>query len=243
MGAARGARKKATRMNKRRYQAHKVKHCQACSRQRRRKRVVHALRLRYLRAARLLHRYRRLLRQYERLVRAKNLMPFPGGVAEDLAEMRGATGALGPAGQQGAPGSAGPMGPPGPQGEPGAAGPMGLTGPQGERGKPGPPGLPAGDIRVTSTVFRYFFAPLADLTGTVHIPANQFTDDEGETPAVFAGIGGGSYTNLFINGMLQEGRLFVLEPESLTLLLGQDMIGAGTPIIVENVRITAKATS
>jgi hypothetical protein len=81
------------------------------------------------------------------------------------------------------------------------------------------------------------------MTGTVHIPANQFTDDAGNTPVVFAGIGDGAYTNLFINGMPQEGRLFVLEPESLTLALGQDMIGAGTPIIVENVRITAKATS
>ncbi len=56
----------------------------------------------------------------------------------------------------------------------------------------------------------------------------------------FAGTGAGSYTNLFINGMPQEGRLYTLEPEALTLELGQDMIGAGTPIIVENVQISAE---
>ncbi|MDU2243058.1 MAG: DUF4183 domain-containing protein, partial [Paenibacillus sp.] len=131
----------------------------------------------------------------------------------------------------------GPAGPAGPQGEPGATGPAGPEGPQ------GPPGPPVGEILVTSAVFRYFYAPPADLTGTVNIPADQFTDDEGNTPLAFDGTGAGSYTNIFINGMPQEGRLYTLEPEALTLELGQDMIGAGTPIIVENVRITAQATA
>lgn len=223
MGAVRAERKKAMRINKRRQQAHKVKHCPASSRRRRRKRTVSSLRDRYLQAVSLMRDYRRALWQYERWIRERE--------AGDPADIRGVPV---PAGPQGMPGSGGPMGPPGPQGESGAVGPM---------GPPGPPGPPAVEILVTPAVFRYFYAAPADMTGTVHIPANQFTDDAGNTPVVFAGIGDGAYTNLFINGMPQEGRLFVLEPESLTLALGQDMIGAGTPIIVENVRITAKATS
>lgn len=223
MGAVRAVRKKAMRLNKWRHQAHKVKRCPASSRRRRRKRIVPSLRNRYLQAVSLLQDYRRALGQYEQWIREKGT-----GAPADM------RGAAGPAGPQGIPGSGGPMGPPGPQGESGAAGPM---------GPPGPPGPPAGEIVVTPAVFRYFYAAPADLTGTVHIPANQFTDDEGNSPLVFAGTGEEAYTNLFINGMPQEGRLFVLKPESLTLMLGQDMIGAGTPIIVENVRITAKARS
>ncbi|MCK8488417.1 DUF4183 domain-containing protein [Paenibacillus sp. MBLB2552] len=100
-----------------------------------------------------------------------------------------------------------------------------------------------GAILVSTVVYRYFYAPPADLTGTVDIPANQFTDDKGSQPLAFAGTGAGSYANLFINGMMQEGRLYTLAPESLTLELGQDMIVAGTPIILENVQITAQAIS
>ncbi len=152
----------------------------------------------------------------------------------------GAVGPAGPEGPQGAPGAAGPAGPEGPQGAPGAAGP---AGPPGVPGPQGPPGPPVGAVLVTSAVYRYFYAPLADLTGTVDIPANQFTDDEGSPPLAFAGTGAGSYANLFINGMLQEGRLYTVEPVVLTLELGQDMIVAGTPIILENVQITAQAIS
>ncbi|WP_148501073.1 DUF4183 domain-containing protein, partial [Paenibacillus rubinfantis] len=131
----------------------------------------------------------------------------------------------------------------GPEGASGATGPAGAVGPAGPEGPPGPPGPPVGEIVVSSAVFRYFYAPPADLTGTVDIAANQFTDDEGNPPLAFAGTGAGSYANLFINGMLQEGRLYTLVPAALTLELGQDMIGAGTPIIVENVLISAQAAS
>ncbi|GJM77436.1 hypothetical protein HMSSN036_96520 [Paenibacillus macerans] len=40
---------------------------------------------------------------------------------------------------------------------------------------------------------------------------------------------------------MQEGSLYTLSPQALTLLLGQDMILAGTPIIIEIVQITAQA--
>ncbi|MGP0583916.1 DUF4183 domain-containing protein [Paenibacillus timonensis] len=175
----------------------------------------------------------------------------PGG-PEGTPGVPGATGPAGPEGPQGVPGAVGPGGPEGPQGVPGATGPSGpegpqgvpgATGPAGPEGPQGPPGPPVSAVLVTSAVYRYFYAPPADLTGTVDIPANQFTDDKGSPPLAFAGTGAGSYANLFINGMLQEGRLYTLEPVVLTLELGQDMIVAGTPIILENVQITAQAIS
>jgi hypothetical protein len=170
---------------------------------------------------------------------------LPGAVGPiGPAGAEGAPGTAGLPGPQGLPGAVGPMGPAGAEGAPGATGPVGpsgAVGPAGPEGPPGPPGPPVGEIVVSSAVFRYFYAPPADLTGTVDISANQFTDDEGNPPLAFAGTGAGSYANLFINGMLQEGRLYTLVPAALTLELGQDMIGAGTPIIVENVLISAQA--
>nr|WP_240472969.1 DUF4183 domain-containing protein [Paenibacillus sanguinis] len=75
----------------------------------------------------------------------------------------------------------------------------------------------------------------------MEIAANEFTNDNGNNPASFDGIGPDAYTNLYINGMMQEGRLFTLQPDSLTLDLSQDALLAGTPIIIENIRITAQA--
>ncbi|MGG2990832.1 DUF4183 domain-containing protein, partial [Paenibacillus macerans] len=141
-------------------------------------------------------------------------------------------------------GPQGPVGPQGPAGDPGPvgeAGPQGPIGPQGPEGPPGPPGPPGGAIQVTPTVFRYFYFPPANLQGDVTVPASEFTDDQGNPPAAFSGLGSESYANLYINGVMQEGSLYTLSPQALTLLLGQDMILAGTPIIIEIVQITAQA--
>ena len=73
------------------------------------------------------------------------------------------------------------------------------------------------------------------------IAANEFTNDNGINPAMFEGVGPNAYTNIFINGVMQEGRLFTLRPNSLTLDLSRDTLLAGTPIIIENIRITAQA--
>lgn len=264
MGTVKGMGKTAARVHQRRYTASTGTPCVGRGRRRREKRRVSA-RKQLRRAVRLLECYRRELRRVERLARAEGRMPDTLGGAASWAEPRGAAGPAGPGGSPGAPGAAGPAGPEGPPGAPGVAGPAGsggspgapgaagpagpegppgapgATGPAGPEGPLGPPGPPVGDILVTSTAFRYFYAPPANLTGTVVVSAAQFTDDEGNSPLVFAGTGAGAYANLFINGMLQEGRLFTLEPASLTLELGQDMIFAGTPIILENVQITAQA--
>lgn len=248
-----GTKKKAgcngtMRVHTRRTEARKGKPCAAKGHRCRRKRSASLLRRQLRQAMLLLARYRQELRRAERLAIAAGAVPDAPGNALPWPEMRAAAGPAGPAGAQGEPGATGPAGPAGAQGEPGAMGP---AGPQGLRGEPGatgpagpqgPPGPPVGEIVVSSAVFRYFYAPPADLIGAIEIPAEQFTDDAGNSPLAFAGFGSGAYANLFINGMLQEGRLYTLEPQVLTLELGQDMIRAGTPIIVEIVRITAQAT-
>lgn len=271
MGMEKGGRSGTIRLHKGRASAVKNKRCAAKGQRRRRKKGSRILlRNQLSRALRLLELYRQQLRQLERLAYADGPAPSPvetRGTAGPVGPAGpqgapGAAGPVGPAGAMGTPGTVGPAGAVGPGGANGAAGPMGpagasgaagpvgpagaqgtpgAVGPAGPEGPPGPPGPPVGEIVVSSAVFRYFYAPPADLTGTVNIPATQFTDDEGNTPFTFAGTGAGTYANLFINGMLQEGRLFTLEPAALTLELGQDMIGAGAPIIVENVLITAQA--
>ncbi|WP_059053255.1 DUF4183 domain-containing protein [Paenibacillus senegalimassiliensis] len=160
----------------------------------------------------------------------------------------GVTGATGAAGPAGAPGVTGATGAAGPQGAPGVTGATGPTGAEGPQGAVGPTGAtgavgpPGGAILVTPTVFRYFYVPPTAIGGgTVDIPANEFTNDNGNNPAIFDGVGPDSYSNIYINGMMQEGRLFTLQPNLLTLDLSQDTLLAGTPIIVENIRITAQA--
>ncbi|MCA1296327.1 DUF4183 domain-containing protein [Paenibacillus sp. alder61] len=79
--------------------------------------------------------------------------------------------------------------------------------------------------------------PEENLHSQITIQANQFTDDEGKTAAAFAGLSESSYTNLFINGVLQEKRLYSISSTALTLDLGSDIILAGTPVIIENVEM------
>lgn len=162
-------------------------------------------------------------------------------------------------GKQGHPGAAGRSGVPGHQGErgapghPGEAGPMGIPGTQGERGMEGPQGSPgtpgpegrpgsSGDVQgitILPRVYRYFYFPPGNLTGTVQVVAAEFTDDEGAKAAGFEGMGINGYSNIFINGVLQEGRLYSLTTTDLTLILEGDTVLAGSPITVENVEFLA----
>nr|WP_243864464.1 DUF4183 domain-containing protein [Paenibacillus castaneae] len=73
------------------------------------------------------------------------------------------------------------------------------------------------------------------MTQTVKIPANQFTDDAGGTIAAFNIPIPNGYSNLFINGILQLGSCYTLNQDSLQLTTGNDMIFAGTPIIIETI--------
>ncbi|XID96084.1 DUF4183 domain-containing protein [Paenibacillaceae bacterium WGS1546] len=151
--------------------------------------------------------------------------------------VQGPLGAQGLAGPDGAAGAPGPAGHAGPQGSAGPQGPAGAEGPPGPEGPQGPPG-PTGSlppIAVLPSSFRYFYFPPTDLTSTVTVPALQFSDDSGGSAALFEGVGANGYTNVYINGILQEGSLYDINEQSLTLYLNGAVVRASTPIIVENV--------
>ncbi|MET3207426.1 UNVERIFIED_CONTAM: hypothetical protein ABIC26_000360 [Paenibacillus sp. PvR008] len=183
-----------------------------------------------------------------------------GNSGEEFRGMQGLRGADGKAGLQGIQGPAGPQGIPGsvgPQGETGAMGPQGVAGavgPQGERGLQGVQGLqgeagPQGEqgpplnldeIRVVPEVQRYFYFADSDLTGTVQIPIFQFTNDDGKMVSQLPKLGANSYTNLYINGLLQERSLYQISSNALIIELDGASVIAGTPFIFEVFQFTLK---
>lgn len=122
----------------------------------------------------------------------------------------------------------GKQGPPGPQGE------------QGVPGMQGPPG-PLPEVTIIPTVNRYYFIASSDLTlsTSVTIPANLFTGDAGNLITTFSGIGPNSYNNLFINGILQVGNVYSVNPTTLTLNPDGNTIYTGTPITLETIQFIA----
>ncbi|MHA7583239.1 DUF4183 domain-containing protein [Paenibacillus vandeheii] len=177
----------------------------------------------------------------------------------------GAQGLVGPPGEQGVPGPAGAPGKQGDPGLPGAQGPVGLpgaqgpAGPQGEQGEPGVPGAqgPAGPqgeqgppgsipgIEIIPTVNRYFYFPDTDLSlsDSVTIPAVEFVNDEGGSVSEFAGIGLTSFNNLYINGIVQPGNSYDVSADMLFFPPQSGVLFAGTPIIVEIIRLTVNITN
>ncbi|KQX46681.1 DUF4183 domain-containing protein [Paenibacillus sp. Root444D2] len=155
-----------------------------------------------------------------------------------------------PQGPQGTPGPQGPQGTPGPQGPQGtqgSQGPQGTQGPQGPQGTQGAPG-PSGPIIIPIvnsllTADRYLFIANTDVTLPTVIPANQFTNDENESVAEFTDLNQNSYANLYINGIMQVGASYNVSTNALTIITGNDTIFAGTPIILEIVRLSIQIIS
>jgi len=168
---------------------------------------------------------------------------------------QGPQGLPGPPGPQGMPGPKGIQGPPGEQGPPGPAGIQGLrgfSGSQGNQGPPGPPG-PVGpqgppgpasgsNLSVIVLPFRYFYFPESDLHSSVVIPADQFQTDDGNNATQFLSPDPSNYSNLYINGLMQEGQIYEVTNDSLILELGDDTVFAGTPIILEQVKISLRSS-
>ncbi|WP_017690392.1 DUF4183 domain-containing protein [Paenibacillus sp. PAMC 26794] len=153
---------------------------------------------------------------------------------------RGANGAPGPQGLQGPIGERGANGAPGPQGLQGPPGLQGLPGAKGEQGPAGP-AVDISTITVIPRSFRFFYSTPTSISGTVAIPVTQFTNDTGEAIDQFIGMGTNSINNLYINGMMQEGRLFTINRNSLVLQLNEDTVLAGTPIILEIIQISLQS--
>jgi len=92
------------------------------------------------------------------------------------------------------------------------------------------------------TAYRYFYITDEDLQSVVVLEASQFTDDEGNPVMAYEGLSPSGYSNLYLNGMMQEGSLYKISPTALTMDLGSDIIYAGTPIIIENVEMSVVAS-
>jgi hypothetical protein len=120
-----------------------------------------------------------------------------------------------------------------PQGTQGSQGPQGIQGPQ---GLPGTFIIPHASIMLTAK--RYFYIASSDITLPADIPANQFTNDDGESilEFEFTDIDPNSYANLYINGIMQVGGSYRVSTNALTIKLNNDTIFAGTPIILETVQ-------
>ena len=103
---------------------------------------------------------------------------------------------------------------------------------------------PLPTVSVRPIVQRYFYLPAEDITLTEElvIPANRFVDDYGEPAEAFPDHRQEGYFNLYVNGLLQEGQLFLVAPHSVSVAPTGQKILAGTPIILESVGFIAKVS-
>lgn len=88
---------------------------------------------------------------------------------------------------------------------------------------------------IVPTVKRYFYIPEANmnLASGNTLSSNLFTDDDGNQVTDFMSFSPNGYANLYINGVIQEGGLYTVNTQSLTIAPVNSTISAQTPIIVE----------
>ena len=126
-----------------------------------------------------------------------------------------------------------------PQGIQGPPGPQGIQGPAGPQGTPG---TEVTGIKIIPSVQRYFTTVESDIPVTTSrtFTANQFVNDAGESITQFTDYGCYGYFNLFINAVLQEGQLYSVNSNALTIQPTGQTIKATTPIILESIGFTAE---
>lgn len=91
---------------------------------------------------------------------------------------------------------------------------------------------------VTPVVQRYFYTAPRDIPlheKEVVLYPGEFVDDRGEPAIRFPDFGQNGYFNLYVNGVLQEGQLYRVEPCALTIAATGQTIYRGTPIILESI--------
>jgi hypothetical protein len=99
---------------------------------------------------------------------------------------------------------------------------------------------PAGSAReVAIRAAKYFYIPNSDVTiaDTLLIPANEFTGDDAAAVSEFQLAGPNSYTNLYVNGIVQRASTYRLSANLLAIDSPGETLYAGTPIIVEIVQL------
>lgn len=98
------------------------------------------------------------------------------------------------------------------------------------------------EFSIIPTVKRYFYIPVANInvTNGVTIPANLFYNDDGSSTIEFMNFIPNGYANLYINALMQEGGMYEVSMNSLTISPANAIIYARTPIIVELLSFSTK---
>ncbi|MEQ6354100.1 DUF4183 domain-containing protein [Lysinibacillus sp. M3] len=73
------------------------------------------------------------------------------------------------------------------------------------------------------------------MTNGATLSASQFWNDNGNQATEFIIFNPSGYVNLYINAVMQEGRIYTLTPTTLTLSPSNSTIYRGTPIIIESI--------
>ncbi|MBW0933389.1 DUF4183 domain-containing protein [Bacillus sp. ALD] len=76
--------------------------------------------------------------------------------------------------------------------------------------------------------------------GITSIPAGSFIDDTGAAITTLPAVTANSYTNVYINGVIQPTSVYTLSTTALNI---DDEVTVGAPVIVEFVTHTATSTS
>ena len=97
-----------------------------------------------------------------------------------------------------------------------------------------PINTPKGSI--VPTVNRYFYIPVSaiDLKTGATIPSNRFYNDDGSPTTEFMIFSPNGYVNLYINGVMQGGGLYMVNANSIIINPTAGLIRAGTSIIIES---------
>ncbi|MEK4712833.1 DUF4183 domain-containing protein [Sporosarcina sp. FSL K6-5500] len=98
------------------------------------------------------------------------------------------------------------------------------------------------EFSIIPTVKRYFYIPVANInvTNGVTIQANLFYNDDGSPTIEFMNFSPNGYANLYINALMQEGGMYEVSTNSLTISPANAIIYARTPIIVELLSFSTK---
>lgn len=90
---------------------------------------------------------------------------------------------------------------------------------------------------VTPTVNRYFYidGSAIDLTNGVTLSANEFTDDAGNQVSSFTIFSPNGYVNLYVNGVMQQGNMYSLDANTLTITPNNSIITQKTPLVIESI--------
>jgi hypothetical protein len=90
-------------------------------------------------------------------------------------------------------------------------------------------------IKPINRRFFYIAEEDIDLTSTNFIPASKFINDFGNIVTSFPLKRRNGYSNLYINGVMQQGNSYFYTNNGLTIKAIGDIIYASTPIIIETV--------